>query len=97
MEPLERPDPDPVLADARVYVPYAEGWRAFVKQGWDKQYCFHKNPGEDYYHLLMQGEIYLQSADESVCLTCALRNGILTRDRLYWQHGARPAPPPPGL
>jgi hypothetical protein len=94
MEPSERPDLDPSSADHRLYVPLPEGWRAQIKQGWDKLYCFRKNPGEDYYHLILNGEIYVESADESLCLTCALRSGLVTRDRLYWQHGARPAPPP---
>lgn len=79
--------------DARVYVPMPEGWQARIKQGWEKDYCFAKNPGEDWFHLLLNGEVYVQHGDEKYCLNCALRRGILTHDRLYWQHRARTSPP----
>ena len=76
----------PSAADVRLYAHTPEGWQAHIKQGWDKDYCFAKNPGEDWFHLLMSGEIYLQHGTERYCLNCALRRGILTADRLYWQH-----------
>lgn len=91
MASLERPPPSE--NDVRLYVSDPEGWQAHVKQGWEKQYCYYKHPGEDYFHLLMNGEVYLQHGDEKVCLTCALRHGILTTDRLHWQHLPRKAPP----
>lgn len=75
--------------DVRLYLPDAEGWHARVKRGWEKLYCFYKLPGQDYYHLLMGGEIYLQRSEEVVCLTCALRHGIVTTDRLNWQRHGR--------
>lgn len=71
--------------DARLYLPRQEGWQAHIKRSWQKEYCYLKNPGEDYFHLLISGEIYLQRGEEKYCLNCALRHGILTRDRLYWQ------------
>lgn len=76
-------------ADARLYLPDPEGWTARVKRSWDKQYCFYKQPGQDYFHLLMGGEIYLERGEEVVCLMCALRRGIITTDRLNWQHRGR--------
>ena len=72
--------------DMRLYAPAPEGWAAHIKQSWDKEYCFSKSPGEDYFHLLMSGEIFVQHGDEKYCLTCAVRHGILTTDRLNWQH-----------
>lgn len=75
--------------DRRLYVPNADGWQARVKQGWEKQYCYSKAPGEDFFHLILNGEIFLEHADEKLCLTCALRRGILTTDRLYWQRQRR--------
>lgn len=87
MEPLERP-PEPV-ADWRVYVPQPDGWTAHIKQNWEREYCFLKNPGEDFFHLLQCGEIYVQHDDEMYCLTCALRLGLITRNRLYWQQEPR--------
>lgn len=79
--------------DCRLYVPQAEEWQAHIKQGWEKMYCYAKNPGEDYFHLIMGGEIYLQKGDEVLCLRCAARQGIVTTDRLYWQRQPpRPTP-----
>jgi hypothetical protein len=77
------------VPDVRLYLPDAEGWSAHVKQSWDKEYCFQKKPGEDFFHLLMHGEVYLQNGDEKFCLWCALRRGIVTHDRLNWQKGGR--------
>jgi|GEM_PF-2028717 hypothetical protein len=74
--------------DVRLYAPEAENWRAHILTSWDKVYCFAKHPGQDYYHQLMYGEIYVQKGDEVYCLNCALRDGILTRNRLYWQKGS---------
>lgn len=78
-------------ADARLYVPDAEGWQARLKQGWQKEYCYAQYPGDDHFHMLLNGEIYLQRVNEheKYCLTCALRLGIVTPDRLYWQRGGK--------
>lgn len=83
-EPTESEKP---THDARLYVPFAEGWTAHIKTDYGKDYCFFQNPGEDYFHLLLGGEIYLQRGTEQCCLSCALRHGFATSDRLYWQHG----------
>jgi len=76
---LERAD------DARVYVPRNDGWQAKVKHGWEKLFCYLKHPGDDAFHMILNGEVYLQRGDEKYCLDCALRHGFATRDRLYWQ------------
>ena len=70
----------------RLYVKFPEGWSARVKHGWDKEYCYAQNPDEEYFHLLLDGEIYLERDNEKYCLNCALRREIITRDRLHWQH-----------
>lgn len=80
--------------DRRVYLPHPEGWEIHLKIGWEKLYCYAQNPGEDYFHQIQHGEIYLQLGDEKFCLNCAVRRGILTTERLYWQH-RRMAPPDP--
>ena len=72
--------------DARLYVPYHEGWQAQVKKSGAKDYCYSTNPGEEFFHLIVTGEIYLQRQPEKYCLSCAMRQGIITTDRLYWQH-----------
>jgi len=72
--------------DNRLFVPQHEGWKGHVKPNSVKEYCYYKNPGEDYFHLLVLGEIYLARGDEKCCLNCAIRHGVVTRDRLHWQN-----------
>lgn len=92
--PPDRPAPAfDATRDCRLYVPNPEGWQARVKQGWEKLYCYSKFAGEDHFHLILNGELFLESAEEKLCLTCALRRGLLTLDRLYWQHTPRQAAP----
>jgi hypothetical protein len=71
--------------DCRLYVRSPAGWKAHILTSGERMYCFAKLPGQDYYHLILDGEIYLQNGNESYCLQCALREGILTLDRLHWQ------------
>jgi hypothetical protein len=75
--------------DQRLYVPKHSGWVAVIKQSWEQEHCYAKNPGEDWFHLLANGEIYIQRGAEKYCLTCALRNKVLTRNRLFWQKGTK--------
>jgi hypothetical protein len=35
-------------------------------------------PGEDYYHRLRDGEVYLEREDERICFACASRRGLIT-------------------
>lgn len=74
-------------ADVRLYLKYSDGWTAHIKRDWMKEYCYSQNPGEDFYHVLVGGEVYLQRGTEKFCLTCALRHGYVTRDRMHWQRG----------
>lgn len=71
--------------DQRVYVPDHEGWEARIKSDSTREYCYFKTPGEDFFHLLMVGEIYLQRGHEKCCLNCAHRQGFATPERLHWQ------------
>jgi hypothetical protein len=91
MTELTPPDskPNEDVPDIRLYLAQPEGWSARVKQSWDKEYCFHKKPGEDYFHLLMHGEVYLEKDEERLCLQCALRSGVVTHNRLNWQKGGK--------
>lgn len=74
--------------DRRLYLPYPDGWEFRVKSG-PREYCYYRNPGEEWFHLLIDGELFLQFGDEKVCLNCAYRHGILTDNRLFWQTGRR--------
>ncbi|MBM82541.1 MAG: hypothetical protein CMJ78_18410 [Planctomycetaceae bacterium] len=70
--------------DLRLYVPDTR-WQVDIKRSGDKEYCSVKTPNEDYFHLLMQGEIYIHRGIEKCCLNCATRLGITTDERLFWQ------------
>ncbi|MFO1020574.1 MAG: hypothetical protein U0903_07750 [Planctomycetales bacterium] len=72
-------------ADHRLYFPDHEGWTAQIKRSWENEYCFTANPGQDFFHLLVNGEIYVQKGAEKYCLNCALRQKVITGDRQYWQ------------
>lgn len=77
--PIER------LPDERLYVLHPEEWSVRMKTDWVKEYCYQQAPGQDFFHALAKGELYLQRDHEKLCLNCAWRRGLLTRDRLYWQ------------
>ena len=71
--------------DMRLYVPDSEAHQVQIMRGGEREYCFAQNPGEDFFHLLVAGEVYVQYGDEKYCLNCAMRRGMITADRLYWQ------------
>jgi hypothetical protein len=74
------------VPDVRLYVPESLDWTAIIKIDSEKVYCYQKNPSENFFHLILTGEVYLKGATEILCLRCALRRGIATRDRLHWQN-----------
>ena len=53
------------------------GWHVALKVGSERTFCYFIAPGEDYYHRLADGEIYLRRGDERLCLPCAARRGLL--------------------
>ncbi len=76
---------EPTKDDRRVYVPHLEGVEARIKTDCAKEYCYLKAPGQDYYHLLIAGEIYIHRGQEKLCLNCAFKMGIITHERMHWQ------------
>ncbi len=89
-------DPPNVVgpSDYRLYIPHNDGWTGRVKADSTREYCYMKNPGEDYHHLIVSGEIFLQRDHEKVCLNCAMRSGIACDNRLHWQY-PKPRKPMP--
>lgn len=79
------PSIDPI-PDTRLYVPDHEDWDVHIKRDSERDFCYSKHPGEDWFHLILNGEIYVARQHEKYCLRCALRMDFLTEDRLYWQH-----------
>lgn len=76
---------DPSPDDERLYALYPDSCTVSVKRTAEKEYCYAKLPGEEYFHLLMPGEIYVETHGERFCLNCAFRRGDLTRNRLHWK------------
>lgn len=60
----------------RMYI-HVAGWRVSIKRGSDRVFCHVMAPDQDYYHRLLDGELYLHQADERICLSCAARRGII--------------------
>ena len=83
--PPEEPDEPAPPPDRRLYCPAAKDWRAHIKPDFVRQYCYTKHPGEEFYHQILGGELYLDDGESKLCLTCALRTGVLTTERLHWQ------------
>ena len=68
-----------VLSSRRMFL--AEpGWRVGVKHGSDKEFCYMMMPGQDFYHRLLDGEIFLHRDHEKICLACASRRGLLVAE-----------------
>lgn len=61
----------------RLYI-FEPGWRVTVKRGNHREFCHIMAPGQDFYHRLLDGEIYLTHGDERLCLSCAARQGIIS-------------------
>ncbi|WP_165248711.1 hypothetical protein [Paludisphaera soli] len=64
-------------AGKRLFV-HEPGWRISIKRGSDRVFCHMMAPGQDYYHRLMDGELYLHQDSERICLSCASRRGIIS-------------------
>ena len=53
------------------------GWRVGIKIGSEREFCHNITPGEEAYHRLSDGELYVYSPEERLCLPCADRRGLL--------------------
>ena len=53
------------------------GWRIALKVGSEREFCYMVAPGQDYYHRLLDGEVFLTHGEEKLCLACADRRGLL--------------------
>lgn len=74
-------------SDRRLYAVKPAETQVHVKRTWDREYCFAKNSGEDYFHLLVCGEFYVEHGEEQFCLNCAIRRKLITIDRENWKNG----------
>jgi hypothetical protein len=68
------------------------GWRIGVKHGSDREFCYMRAPGQDFYHRLLDSEVFLHREDEKLCLACAARRGLLTSEPKRLQEAIIPLP-----
>jgi hypothetical protein len=68
---------DPIVPKPRRLFLFEPGWRIGVKRTCEREFCFTITPGQDYYHRLHEGELFLERGDERLCLACAERRGLL--------------------
>jgi hypothetical protein len=71
------PERDDVPPPRRMYL-HEPGWRIKLKVGNDREFCYMTAPGQDYYHRVYDGELYVQRGDERLCMACAQRRGLLS-------------------
>jgi hypothetical protein len=64
----------------RLFV-FEGGWQASVKTGSHREFCHMMAPGQEFYHRLVDGEIFLVRDSEKVCLPCAARRGLVAIER----------------
>ncbi len=86
MNPAEgslHPEPMPAQGDADVVLPrrmflYERGWRIGVNAGSHRSFCHTMAPGQDFYHRIASGEVFVFHNEEKLCLACAARRGLVT-------------------
>ncbi len=53
------------------------GWRISIKTDSQRAFCFMMAPGQDFYHGLLDGEIFIQRGEQRFCIACAIRRGLI--------------------
>ncbi len=56
------------------------GWGIRIKSGSHREFCHTMAPGQNFYHRLLDGEIFLVRDAEKLCLTCAARRGLIVSE-----------------
>jgi hypothetical protein len=89
---VQAPDDENLALPHRLFL-LERGWRIGVKSGSDREFCHMMAPGQDFYHRLLDNEIFLVRAEERLCLACAARRGLLSTEpkRLRDPIGSVPA------
>ena len=76
-EGIKSPAPEGGNGGRRIFL-NEPGWRVGQKVGSEKMFCFVMAPGQDFYHRLLDGEVYVYNAEERLCLACAERRALLS-------------------
>jgi hypothetical protein len=77
--PLPAQD-DERVPPRRMFI-YESGWRVGVKTGSTRELCYMIAPGQDFYHRLLDGEMFLVRGGERLCFSCASRRGLISFER----------------
>jgi hypothetical protein len=77
------PEPPPAQVEDGLVRPhriflFEPGWKIGVKTGSHREFCYAVAPGQDFYHRLIDGEVFLFHQDEKLCFACAMRRGLIT-------------------
>ncbi len=76
--PANPPDPAGGASLPRRLFIHEPGWHIGRKVGSQREFCYTMAPGQDFYHRLLDGEVFLYHGDERLCLACAERRGLLS-------------------
>jgi hypothetical protein len=68
------------------------GWRIGVKIGSEREFCYMQAPGQDYYHRLLDGEVFIYRDDERLCWACATRRGLIVAEPKRLREAIIPIP-----
>jgi hypothetical protein len=66
-----------MVPSRRIFI-HESGWRVGIKTGSTRELCYMIAPGQDFYHRLLDGEMFLVRDGERLCLSCASRRGLLS-------------------
>jgi hypothetical protein len=69
-------DSDSAAPPRRMFV-FERGWNIGVKTGSHREHCHMMAPGQDFYHRLGNGEVFVIQDTEKLCLPCAFRRGLI--------------------
>jgi hypothetical protein len=69
-------DGDAAAPPRRMFV-FERGWSIRVKTGSHRELCHMMAPGQDFYHRLGDGEVFVVQNTEKLCLACAFRRGLI--------------------
>jgi hypothetical protein len=72
----EREQADDTTLQSRLFL-LESGWRVVIKTDSQRAFCFMMAPGQDFYHSLLDGEIFLQRGEQRFCMACAVRRGLV--------------------
>ena len=86
------PSQDDEIAPSRRMFIFEVGWRVGVKSGSTRELCYMMAPGQDYYHRLLDGEVFLVRDGERLCLSCATRRGLISFEPKQLREGIASVP-----